>query len=105
RVSARFTGATGDLEKTMSDEYLDHLREMYEAEGYTDAYLATVRSLGSPRSLIGMDVSRRLDHLDVPVLSIWRANDPLLPLDQARRALDSIPGSRLADTEGAGQTP
>jgi len=105
RVSARFTGATGDLEKTMSDEYLDHLREMYEAEGYTDAYLATVRSLGSPRSLIGMDVSRRLDHLEVPVLLIWGANDPLFPLEQARRALDLIPGSRLAVIEGAGHTP
>ena len=105
RVSARFTGATGDLEKTMSDEYLDHLREMYEAEGYADAYLATVRSLGSPRSLIGMDVSRRLDHLEVPVLLIWGANDPLFPLEQARRALDLIPGSRLAVIEGAGHTP
>ena len=52
-----------------------------------------------------MDVSRRLDHLEVPVLLIWGANDPLFPLEQARRALDLIPRSRLAVIEGAGHTP
>jgi 2-hydroxy-6-oxonona-2,4-dienedioate hydrolase len=106
RVSARFIGATGNLEKTMSDEYLDHLREMYAAEGYTDAYLATVRSLGSPRSFIGtMDVSRRLNRIEAPVLLIWGANDPLFPLEQARRAQALIPSARLAVIEGAGHTP
>ena len=62
RFAARFIGARGDLEKTMSDDYLDDLREMYAAEGYPDAYLATVRSIASPRSYLGaLDVTRRLD--------------------------------------------
>jgi 4,5:9,10-diseco-3-hydroxy-5,9,17-trioxoandrosta-1(10),2-diene-4-oate hydrolase len=105
RVSARFIGATGNLEKTMSDEYLDHLREMYAAEGYTDAYLATVRSLGSPRSFGSMDVSRQLDRITAPVLLIWGANDPLFPLEQAKRARELIPSARLAVIAGAGHTP
>jgi pimeloyl-ACP methyl ester carboxylesterase len=107
RVAARFIGATGDLEKTMSDEYLDHLREMYAAEGYPGAYLATVRSLGSPRTFLvgGLDVSRRLAQIAKPVLLIWGADDPLFPLEQAKRAHELIPGSRLAVIEGAGHTP
>ena len=106
RVAARFIGATGDLEKTMSDEYLDHLREMYAADGYPGAYLATVRSLGSLRSVFAsMDVSRRLHRIEAPVQLIWGADDPLFPLEHARRAKELIPGSRLAVIEGAGHTP
>ena len=106
RVAARFIGAGGDLRKTMSDQYLDHMREMYAADGYPDAYLATVRSLASPRNLFGgMDVSRRLGSIKAPVMLIWGANDPLFPLDQATRAHNLLPGSRLAVIQGAGHTP
>ena len=106
RLAARFTGARGDLEKTMSDAYLDDLREMYAAEGYSDAYLATVRSIASPRSYLGaLDVTRRLDRIKVPVLIVWGANDPLFPLAQAERAHRLLPDSRLAVIEGAGHTP
>jgi pimeloyl-ACP methyl ester carboxylesterase len=106
RFAARFIGAQGDLEKTMSDEYLDDLREMYAAEGYPDAYLATVRSIASPRSYLGaLDVTRRLDRIKVPVQIIWGANDPLFPLAQAERAHGLLPGSRLAVIKGAGHTP
>jgi pimeloyl-ACP methyl ester carboxylesterase len=106
RFAARFIGARGDLEKTMSDAYLDDLREMYAAEGYQDAYLATVRSLANPRSYLGgLDVTRRLDRIKAPVLIIWGADDPLLPVAQARRAHSLLPGSKLAVIEGAGHTP
>jgi pimeloyl-ACP methyl ester carboxylesterase len=106
RFAARFIGARGDLEKTMSDAYLDDLREMYAAEGYQDAYLATVRSLANPRSYLGgLDVTRRLDRIKAPVLIIWGADDPLFPVAQARRAHSLLPGSKLAVIEGAGHTP
>lgn len=106
RFAARFIGARGDLEKTMSDAYLDDLREMYAAEGYQDAYLATVRSIASPRSYLGaLDVTRRLAGIKVPVQIIWGANDPLFPLEQAERAHSLLPGSRLAVIKGAGHTP
>lgn len=105
-LAARFTGAGGDLEQTMSDEYLDDLREMYAAEGYSGAYLATVRSLASPKNLLGgMDLSHRLARIKVPVLFIWGANDPLFPLEQATRAHQRLAGSRLAVIKGAGHTP
>jgi pimeloyl-ACP methyl ester carboxylesterase len=106
RFAARFIGARGDLEKTMSDEYLDDLREMYAAEGYPAAYLATVRSIASPRSYLGaLDVTRRLSSIKAPVLIIWGANDPLFPVEQATRAHKLLPTSRLAIIEGAGHTP
>jgi pimeloyl-ACP methyl ester carboxylesterase len=105
-LAARFIGARGDLEKTMSDEYLDDLREMYAAEGYPGAYLASVRSIASPRSFLGaLDVTRRLDRIKAPVLIIWGANDPLFPLEQATRAHQLLPTSKLAVIEGAGHTP
>jgi pimeloyl-ACP methyl ester carboxylesterase len=106
RFAARFIGARGDLEKTMSDEYLDDLREMYAAKGYQGAYLATVRSIASPRSYPGaLDVTRRLDRIQAPVMIIWGANDPLFPVAQAKRAHGLLPGSKLALIEGAGHTP
>ena len=106
RFAARFIGARGDLEKTMSDEYLDDLREMYAAEGYQGAYLATVRSIASPSSFLGaLDVTRRLDRIKTPVLIVWGANDPLFPLEQAKRAHKLLPNSTLAIIDGAGHTP
>jgi pimeloyl-ACP methyl ester carboxylesterase len=106
RFAARFIGARGDLEKTMSDQYLEDLREMYSAEGYPGAYLATVRSIASPRSYLGaLDVTRRLDRIKVPTLIIWGASDPLFPLVHAERAHSLLPGSRLAVIKGAGHTP
>jgi pimeloyl-ACP methyl ester carboxylesterase len=106
RLAARFIGARGNLDRTMSDEYLDDLREMYAAEGYSAAYLATVRSIASPSSFLGaLDVTRRLERIKVPTLIIWGANDPLFPLQQAERAHKLLPKSKLAVIEGAGHTP
>jgi pimeloyl-ACP methyl ester carboxylesterase len=105
-LAARFTGAHGDLAETMSDEYLDDLREMYAAEGYPAAYLASVRSIANPRSYLGgLDVSHRLERIKAPVLFIWGANDPLFPLEQATRAHKLLKGSTLAVIQGAGHTP
>ena len=105
-LAARFIGARGNLEKTMSDEYLADLREMYAAEGYPGAYLASVRSIASPGSFLGgLDVTRRLDRIKAPVLFVWGANDPLFPVEQAERAHRLLPGSRLAVIHGAGHTP
>jgi len=106
RLAARFIGASGNLERTMSDQYLDDLREMYAAEGYPDAYLASVRSIANPRSYLGgIDVSHRLERIKAPVLFIWGANDPLFPLEQANRAHKLLKGSKLAVIDGAGHTP
>ena len=52
-----------------------------------------------------LDVTRRLDRIQAPVLLIWGANDPLFPVEQAERAHRLLPGSKLAVIVGAGHTP
>jgi pimeloyl-ACP methyl ester carboxylesterase len=107
RVAGRYVGASAVLSRTMDDGYLDNLRELYAAEGYHDAYLATVRSLVTPTALFGneYDVSGRLCEIKVPLQLIWGANDPLFPLIHATRAHALVENSRLAVIEGAGHTP
>lgn len=107
RVAGRYAGVSADLEKTMDDQYLEDLREMYRADGFHDAYLSTVRSLINPRALFGghHDVTRRLNELKIPVQLIWGANDPLFPIAHASRAQSLIEHARLAIIDGAGHTP
>lgn len=107
RVAGRYVGASSDLSRTMDDSYLDNLRELYGAEGYHDAYLATVRSLVTPSALLGndYDVSGRLQEIRVPLQLIWGADDPLFPVAHAARAHALVENSRLAVIEGAGHTP
>ena len=107
RLAGRYTGTSADLARTMDDSYLDNLRELYAAEGYHDAYLATVRSLVTPSALFGngYDVSARLPEIKVPLQLIWGADDPLFPLVHATRAHGLVGDSRLAVIEGAGHTP
>ena len=107
RVAGRLSGASHDLNRTMDDAYLDDLRELYAAEGYHNAYLATIRSLVTPKALFGghHDVTKRLNELKIPVQLIWGANDPLFPVAHAARAHTMIERSKLAVIEGAGHTP
>lgn len=106
-VAARYSGASADFARTMDDRYLDDLRELYAADGYHDAYLATVRSLVTFSALFGgqYDVSSRLRELKVPVQLIWGADDPLFPVAHATHAHAMIEHSRLTVIEGAGHTP
>ena len=107
KVAGRYTGVSADLERTMDDQYLEHLRELYAAQGYHDAYLATLRSLVNPKSLFGAeyDLTKRLPNIKVPVHLIWGADDPLFPVSHATRAHAAIPDCRLTVIEGAGHTP
>jgi pimeloyl-ACP methyl ester carboxylesterase len=107
RVAGRFANSSTDLEKVIDDTYLQNLREMYEADGFHNAYLSTVRSLVHPRALFRgqHDVSARLGELKVPVHLIWGADDPLFPVSHATRAHAAIPDCRLTIIEGAGHTP
>jgi pimeloyl-ACP methyl ester carboxylesterase len=106
-VASRYVGSTADLKRTMDDDYFANLRELYAADGYQDAYLSTIRSLITPKALLGADydLSRRLHEIKVPVQLIWGADDPLFPVAHAARAHSLIKHSRLAVIEGAGHTP
>jgi pimeloyl-ACP methyl ester carboxylesterase len=107
RVAARYVRSSSDLERTMDDAYLGNLREIHSAQGYHEAYLATVRSLVTPQALLGedYDLTNRLSELNIPVQLIWGADDPLFPVAHATRAHALIERSRLAVIDGAGHTP
>jgi pimeloyl-ACP methyl ester carboxylesterase len=107
RVAARYAGARGNQKRTMDDHYFANLRELYAADGYPGAYLATVRSLITPKAILAADhdLSKRLGEIKVPVQLIWGADDPLFPVAHAARAHTLIRQSRLAVLEGAGHTP
>jgi pimeloyl-ACP methyl ester carboxylesterase len=107
RIASRYAGSSGNLKRTMDDDYFANLRELYAADGYPDAYLATVRSLITPKAFLDADhdLSKRLGEIKVPVQLIWGADDPLFPVAHAARAHALIGHSRLAVLEGAGHTP
>jgi pimeloyl-ACP methyl ester carboxylesterase len=107
RVASRYMGKQANAEIAWDDEYLGHLRELYGAEEYRDAYLATVRSLVNPKALFGAeyDLTGSLSKIQAPVQLIWGAEDPLFPVAHATRAHALIQNSRLAVIEGAGHTP
>lgn len=106
RFAARMAAADADVDELLDDAYLEQLREMFAAEGYPEAYLATVRSLLSLSALArALDVSSRLPRVSMPVLLIWGGNDPLFPVENATWAHRLLPDSRLVVLEGAGHTP
>ena len=107
RFAARYSGASVDMTETLDDAYLSDLRDMYAADGYSGAYLSTIRSLVNPRAMFGghHDVTRRLNELRIPVQLIWGADDPLFPLAHAERAQSLIDRASLAVIPGAGHTP
>src|ERR1700687_1716552 len=106
-VASRYVGSSADLKRTMDDDYFANLRGLYAADGYQDAYLSTVRSLLTPKALLGADydLSKRLHEIQLPVQLIWGPDDPLFPVAHAARAHALIKHSRLAVIEGAGHTP
>ena len=106
RFSARYTGAAADMTTVLEEATLADLREMYRQDGYSAAYLATVRSLMRPQDLAGtVDLVEPLRRLGLPVLLLWGARDPLFPVAHATRAHARLPGARLTIIEGAGHTP
>jgi pimeloyl-ACP methyl ester carboxylesterase len=106
RFASRMAAADADVETLLDDAYVEQLREMFEAEGYPEAYLATVRSLVSlPALARTFDVSSRLARVSLPVLLIWGGNDPIFPVENATRAHRLLPDSRLVVLEGVGHTP
>jgi pimeloyl-ACP methyl ester carboxylesterase len=69
------------------------------------AFLATLRSVvGSGGQRV--DASDRLYLTgDTPVLIMWGARDPIIPVHHGERAHEAIPGSRLEIFDGVGHLP
>lgn len=69
------------------------------------AFLATLRSVIGVRGQ-RIDASDRLYlAAGIPVLIIWGARDPIIPVSHAQRAHDAIAGSRLEIFDGVGHIP
>jgi len=69
------------------------------------AFLATLRSVISARGQ-RVDASDRLYLNDgVPVLIIWGARDPIIPVRHGKHAHEAITGSRLVIFDGVGHVP
>ncbi len=69
------------------------------------AFLATLRSVVGTK---GQEVSAS-DRLylaeEVPVLIVWGARDPIIPVRHGEEAHEALPGSQLEIFEGAGHMP
>ncbi len=57
---------------------------------------------GFARRLLGIDLSRALSRIRVPVLVLVGAADATVPLAESQRTVDLIPGARMETYDGAG---
>lgn len=105
-LARRYLGIAGDVDRVLNEHYLADLREMLRAEGYPEAYAATVRSLASPALLRASDqLMSRLAATGLPVLLIWGAHERLFPLAEVEIAHGRLPGSRLVVIPDAAHSP
>jgi pimeloyl-ACP methyl ester carboxylesterase len=104
-AAARSAGMSVDVQRALGDGYFADLREMHAAEGYHEAYLATVRSLARRDTFSATDLTEELAQVGLPIMLVWGADDLLFPLETAKRAHRLLPGSGLAIIKGAGHTP
>jgi len=56
----------------------------------------------APRALLGLDISRELQHIRVPALVVCGTNDVITPPAESRRIARRIPGARLELLDGGG---
>jgi len=69
------------------------------------AFLATVRSVISRRGQSVAAADRLYLAAGIPVLIIWGARDPIIPVGHGKNAHDVITGSRLEIFDGVGHLP
>jgi pimeloyl-ACP methyl ester carboxylesterase len=105
RYARRFVQTPDDVERILDPAFLTGLREMHATEGYSRAYVSTVRALADRRARGSAGLLERLAATGLRVLLIWGEADRLLPVDRAREAVREVPGARLEVIEGAGHTP
>jgi pimeloyl-ACP methyl ester carboxylesterase len=103
-IAGRLLRATHSPSKPGLDELVRSYASLADADRRA-AFLATVRSVVD---LNGQTV-RAGDRLylakDLPVLLIWGAEDPIIPVEHARAAHELLPDSTLAVFEGVRHFP
>ena len=94
--------------RSPSSPGLDELVRSYASLADADrraAFLATVRSVVSLNGQTVHAGDRLYLAADLPVLLIWGAKDPIIPVEHARAAHKLLPGSTLAVFDGARHFP
>jgi pimeloyl-ACP methyl ester carboxylesterase len=104
-VARRYLGVPGDVDRIMSQSFLDGMREMHATEGYPRAYASTVRSLVTREAYDTDALLSRLARTGIPTMLVWGEGDRLLPLARARKSHGLLPGARLEVIAGAGHAP
>jgi pimeloyl-ACP methyl ester carboxylesterase len=99
----------GRLAEILGSAYLDPGTVTPETEA---GYLAQIRTPDWDLALLAVvrdgqrsALPRPLSTLDVPVIVIWGAGDPWIPLASGEAIRDAIPGAALAVIPGAGHLP
>ncbi|HYM50809.1 MAG TPA: alpha/beta fold hydrolase [Candidatus Limnocylindrales bacterium] len=96
----------GPVDHLMSDDRIDHHREMLGTPAYRAAYLSALRSVaGMRRMRDGILVEDRLGGLSMPTLLVWGRHDHVFPPSHAEEAAKRIPNVDLEIFEGSGHTP
>ena len=103
-IAGRVLGAPRSPSRRGLDELVRSYASLADAE-HRAAFLATVRSVVG---LNGQTVAAgdRLYLADeLPVLLVWGAEDPIIPVEHARAAHELLPASTLAVFDGVGHFP
>jgi len=88
-----------------------HVAEMWRAYASLaqaenrHAFVRTLRAVIDPGGQTVSAADRLYLAAGLPTLIIWGDQDPVIPVDHARRAHELIPGSRLEIFEGCGHFP
>ena len=92
----------------VTDELVEVSYQRAAQPGAQQAFLSTVRTLGTVTGLrdrIRQSLVDNLDRLAMPVLVIWGQQDRLLPVAHAQVAANSIPNVRLHIFDQCGHCP
>ncbi len=69
------------------------------------AFVRTLRAVIDPGGQSVSATDRLYLATALPTMLVWGAEDPIIPIEHARRAHEAIPGSRLEVFEGVGHFP
>jgi 4,5:9,10-diseco-3-hydroxy-5,9,17-trioxoandrosta-1(10),2-diene-4-oate hydrolase len=92
----------------VTSEMVEFYYELSTQPGAQQAFLATLRALGSLSGLRDMVLDsflRGLKRLDASTLIIWGRQDEFFPVEQARSAHKNLPDSRLEIIDECGHLP
>jgi pimeloyl-ACP methyl ester carboxylesterase len=92
----------------ITDEWIDEEFEMSSVPGAQWSLLKTLRSIGNiwgVRSAIYRPIIDRLEEIQAPTLILWGAQDQILPVAHAHKAVKRLPNATLHIFNPCGHIP